>query len=90
MPVTNDAFDAIDHYTFSQPSYERLYETLKTVRESSVSVTEASDPAYYGNVYRFYDQLRNSQILWKQRADAGEDPDVLEQELWELFKTIPE
>ena len=88
MPVTTGAFEAISDYEFSQPSYARLYDTLKTVRENSISVTEPGTADYYGNVSRFYDALRAAQPRWEERSAAGEPVSTLEQECWELFSNL--
>ena len=47
MPVTNGAFDKIDDCRFKTADYEKLYATLKKIKESSEVLSEQQSPEYY-------------------------------------------
>ena len=79
MPVTNGAFDKIDDYCFKTTAYEKLYATLKKVKESSEVLSEQQSPEYYSRVYAFYDYLRNEQ---KQFMLSSALPETISEELW--------
>ena len=80
MPVTNGAFDKIDDCHFKTADYEKLYATLKKVKESSEVLSEQQSPEYYSRVYAFYDYLRNEQ---KQFILSNTPPEALAEGLWQ-------
>ena len=80
MPVTNGAFDKIDDYCFKTADYEKLYASLKKVKESSEVLSEQQSPEYYSKVYAFYDYLRNEQ---KQFILSNTPPEALAEGLWQ-------
>lgn len=80
MPVTNGAFDKIDDCRFKTADYEKLYATLKKIKESSEVLSEQQSPEYYSRVYAFYDYLRNEQ---KQFILSNTPPEALAEGLWQ-------
>ena len=80
MPVTNGAFNKIDDCRFKTADYEKLYATLKKVKESSEVLSEQQSPEYYSRVYAFYDYLRNEQ---KQFILSNTPPEALAEGLWQ-------
>ena len=80
MPVTNGAFDKIDDCRFKTADYEKLYATLKKIKESSEVLSEQQSPEYYSRVYAFYDYLRNEQ---KQFILSDTPPEALAEGLWQ-------
>ncbi len=88
MPVTQQAFDQIESYTFSSEAYRRLYTTLNTVNQTATAVREPSFAGYYGKVYTLYDTLRELQKEIPAQLSAGESTEALAGETWELFRGV--
>lgn len=88
MPVTQEAFDQIDDYTFSSEAYQRLYTTLNTVNQTAAAVREPSFAGYYGKIYSLYDSLRALQKEIPDRLAGGEAAQDIAQETYTLFRTI--
>lgn len=88
MPVTQQAFDQIESYTFSSEAYRRLYTTLNTVNQTATAVREPSFAGYYGKIYTLYDTLRELQKEVPQRLSAGETTEALAGETWEIFRGV--
>lgn len=88
MPVTREAFAQIESYEFSSEEYRRLYTTLNTVNETATAVREPSFSGYYTKIYSLYDSLRELQKELPNRLAAGETPQSLAEETWDLFRSV--
>lgn len=87
MPVRTGTFESIDleNYQFPEESYVALYTALKDAQESYTPVLEPNFTGYYDSIYTLYDGLRQMQKELPARAAAGEDVDVLAEEVWDFF-----
>ena len=88
MPVTQQAFDQIKSYPFTDPAYQNLYAALNTVNKNGTAVREPSFAGYYDKVSVLYDVLREKQREYPFRMKNGESADKLATEAWELFYSI--
>lgn len=88
MPVSTDAFDAIQDYNFTSAAYQNLYSALNTIRDKAAAVREPAFVGYYSRVYALYDALREQQGLYPARYADGESAQEMAAETWELFKSI--
>ena len=88
MPVNNGAFDAIDSHPFPNESYRELYESIKTMRETYTPFVQTTNSDFYGKVNTLYEELRQMQPSWIQRAQQGEPIDLLAEEAWDLFCAV--
>lgn len=88
MPVNNGAYDAIDSYTFVNDGYKSLYTAIRTMRNNCTAVVRPDFDGYYKKTNALYDGLRNMLPGITERADNGEDINVLKNELWEFFKSV--
>jgi len=88
MPVRRGAFDAIDSHTFPSDTYRELYRALQTVNQTCTLRQEPGGGGYYTRVTALYDALRQLQPELRTRYLAGESPDDLAEETWQLFQSI--
>lgn len=88
MPVTQEAFNQIERHSFSSEAYRRLYTTLNAVNGSATAVREPSFSGYYSRIYSLYDSLRALQKEIPVRLSAGESPQELAEQTWELFRSV--
>ena len=88
MPVRSGAFGAIDGYTFQTAAYRGLYSALQTVDKTCQLREEPGGAGYYTRVTALYSALRQLQPKLQARCLAGEDPDALAEETWQLFRSI--
>ncbi len=88
MPVTQEAFDQIEDYTFSSEAYQRLYTTLSTVNQTATAVREPSFAGYYAKIYSLYDSLRALQKEIPGRLAEAEDSQSIAQETYALFRSL--
>ncbi len=88
MPVTNEAFAAMESYEFPSESYTRLYTAMKTMLGEYTPVVRPPYDDFYDRVDVLYESLREMQPQLKIRSDNGEDADTLAAETWELFRSI--
>jgi len=89
MPVSNDAFAAIDLYqNFPDEGYASLFDAIKTMRDNYTPVVRPAFGGYYDKVNALYDGLRQMAPALRERAEKGENPDALAQETWEFFRTV--
>ena len=88
MPVRRGAFDAIDSHVFSSDAYRGLYQALQTVNKTCALREEPGGAGYYTRVNALYDALRRLQPELQARCLAGESPDALAEETWQLFQSI--
>lgn len=88
MPVRSGAFAAIESHSFPSDAYRELYAALETVDDTCSFREEPAAAGYYTKVNALYDALRKAQPELRARCLAGEDPDVLAEETWQLFQTI--
>ena len=88
MPVNNGAFAAIDSYQFTSDGHKSLYTAIKTMREDYTAVVRPTFDDFYKRVDVLYENLREMQPQFKERAAAGEDIDSLALETWEMFTSI--
>lgn len=88
MPVTHEAFEAIEDYPFPTESYARLYEAMKHMRDQYTPVVRPPYDDFYDRVDTLYTSIRQIQPQLKERSDHGEDPALLAEEIWELFRSI--
>lgn len=88
MPVSNDAFDAIDSYDFSSEGYASLFDSIKTMREAYISAARPQDMRLFRNANIFCEKLRLLRSEFADRIASGENPEVLAEETWTLFCSI--
>lgn len=88
MPVSNDAFAAIDGYDFPDSGHESLYNAIRTMRQDYIPVVRPDFDGYYDMTNALYDGLRQMQPDLRARSDSGESADLLAEETWELFRSI--
>ena len=88
MPVNNGAFDAIDGYSFPSESYQELYAAIKTMRDTYTPFVQTADDDFYDKANALYEDLRQMQPSWHQRAQQGERIDALAEETWDLFRSV--
>lgn len=88
MPVSIDAFAAIQDYSFTSTAYQNLYTALKAVQETATAVREPAFAGYYNRIYGLYDALREQQKHYPARYAGGESASELVLETWELFQSI--
>lgn len=88
MPVSKDAFAAIEDYDFTSTAYKNLYTALKTVHDTATAVREPAFAGYYTRIYALYDALREQQKHYPTRYAAGENAAELVLETWELFRNV--
>ena len=86
MPVRNDAYKALESYSFPKESYKELYSALTEVRNTQTFLREPSFVGYYDKVNKLYDELRRVQTTMPERVKNGESAEKLANELWELFR----
>ena len=87
MPVRNDAYKALESYSFPKKSYKELYSALTEIRNTQTFLREPSFVGYYDKVNALYDELRRAQTTMPERVKNGESADALAGELWELFRS---
>lgn len=85
IPVTDEAFDAIDRYQFQDASYRTVYDAILTVKKSRRFVPLPSESGYIEKTNQLYDILRSEQSSLTASYLAGADPDALESGTWEQF-----
>ena len=85
MPVRNDAYKALESYSFPKESYETLYSALTEIRNTQTFLREPSFPGYYDKVNALYAKLRTAQETMPGRIKNGESAEALAGEIWELF-----
>lgn len=88
MPVNNGAFDAIDSYSFPSESYQELYAAIKTMRDTYTPFVQTTGSNFYSKANALYEELRQMQPSWHQRAQQGESTDILTAETWDLFCSV--
>lgn len=88
MPVNNGAFDAIESYSFPSESYQELYAAIKTMRDTYTPFVQTADDDFYDKANALYEDLRQMQPSWHQRAQQGERIDALAEETWDLFRSV--
>jgi len=88
MPVNNDAFEAIEGYTFPDEGYASLFEAIKIMRDGYTPVVRPSFGGYYDKVNALYDGLRRMAPDLRARADSGADIEMLAEETWALFYSV--
>ena len=86
MPVRNDAYKALESYSFPKESYKELYSALTEIRNTQTFLREPSFVGYYNKVNTLYDELRRAQTTMPERVKNGESAEKLANELWELFR----
>ena len=86
MPVRNDAYKALESYSFPKESYKELYSALTEIKNTQTFLREPNFVGYYNKVNTLYDELRRAQTTMPERVKNGESPEKLANELWELFR----
>ena len=87
MPVRNDAYKALESYSFTKESYKELYSALTEIRNTQTFLREPSFVGYYNKVNTLFAELRRAQTTMPERVKNGESADALAGELWELFSS---
>lgn len=85
FPVTEEAFESIDSYSFQDPSYRSVYNAIRTVKNTCRFVPLPSDSGFIEKTNRLYDRLRAEQSSLAGQYRDGADPAVLETETWKQF-----
>ena len=88
MPVSNDAFDAIEGYEFPDEGYASLFAAIKTMRDGYTPVVRPAFGGYYDKVDALYEGLRQMQGELSKRSDNGESADTLAKEIWDFFCSV--
>jgi len=88
MPVASGAFEAIDSYTFEDPSYSELFGVVKTMIDGYTPVVRPDMEGFYDKTKALYDGMRELCPTLAERYGNGEDIGVLTDELWELFCSV--
>lgn len=88
MPVSNDAFAAIDSYEFPDAGTASLYAAIHTMRKEYTPVVRPDHDGYYDKVDALYAGLREKQTTFRQRLDNGEALADLTEEIWALFCSL--
>jgi len=88
MPVNNDAFTAIDNYTFPNDGYASLFNAIKIMREGYTPVVRPAFGGYYDKVDALYAGLRQMLPELRERSDKGESADLLAKETWDFFCSV--
>ena len=89
MPVSNDAFKAIENYNnFPSEGYQSLYDAINTMREEYTPVVRPTFGGYYDKINALYDGLRNMLPEFSSRVNAGENAETLAEETWKFFCSI--
>ena len=86
MPLRNDAYKALESYSFPKESYKELYSALTEIRNTQTFLREPNFEGYYYKLNTLYDELRRAQTTMPERVKNGESAEKLANELWELFR----
>ncbi len=87
MPVRNDAYNALESYSFPKESYRELYSALTEIRNTQTFLREPNFAGYYDKVNALYAKIRKEQATMPVQIKNGESADTLANTLWELFCT---
>lgn len=88
MPVNNEAFDAIEAYTFENDGYASLYSAIHTMGEEYTPVVRPDFDNFYESIDVLYAGLREMQPELQFRANSGEDIETLAEETWTFFQSV--
>lgn len=88
MPVNNEAFDAIESYTFENDGYASLYAAIRTMKENYTPVVRPDFDNFYESTNILYTGLREMQPNLQSRANKGEDIEALAKETWNFFQSV--
>ncbi len=88
MPVTDGAFDAIEHYSFEDEGYANLYRTIRTMHADYIPVVRPDFDGFYDKTNALYAGIREMQPALIERNKNGESAEALAEELWVLFCSI--
>lgn len=88
MPVCNSSFASITDYDFPDNEHETLYQVLDHMHKNYSALSEPNAADYYDKVTLLYNQIREMQPVWIERAANGEDINVLMEEAWTIFSSI--
>ena len=88
MPVTDEAFDAIDDYTFTDPAYENLFGAVRTMYENCIPVVRPDLDGFYDKTDALYGWLRDNQPSFPRRLANGESLERLTGEIWAFFSSV--
>ncbi len=85
MPVTNDAFEKIEAYTFTDAAYQSLYTAIRTMHDEYTPVVRPDFAGFYDKTNELYAGIREMQPALVERFKNGEQIDALTEVLWEFF-----
>lgn len=88
MPVNIDAFASIENHNFLNEGYASLYEAIRVMLTEYTPVVRPTFGGFYDKTDALYNGLREMQGSLRQRADNGEDLEILKKETWDFFKSI--
>lgn len=88
MPVCSDAYKEIESYDYPSTAYQSLFTAIQTMHEHYTAVSRPDIEGFYAKTDILYEGLGQMQSALKERADNGEDVQVLAEETWEFFKSI--
>ncbi len=88
MPVCSDAYKEIESYDYPSSAYQSLFTAIQTMHERYTAVSRPDIEGFYAKTDILYEGLGQMQSALKERADNGEDVQVLAEETWEFFKSI--
>lgn len=85
IPVTEEAFDAIDTWHFQDSSYRAVFNAVLTVKKMCRFVPLPSESGYIEKTNQLYDILRSEQSALTSLYEAESAPDALESKTWDQF-----
>lgn len=88
MPVSKNAQNTINDFSFEKASYQSLYNALGSIISDATLVKEPSITGYYNKVNNFYNALRAFQKQVNERRNNGESAEALAEETWEMLKSL--
>jgi len=88
MPVTNEAFDAIEYFDFDNKNAESLYKAIRTMHNTCSPVVRPDFAGFYDKTDALYEGLRRMQPALIERSRNGENTDILTAEIWDFFCSI--
>jgi len=88
MPVNNQAFDAVEDYTFPDEGYASLYQAIRIMHDEYTPVVRPAFDGYYDKIDILYDGLRQLLPSLKLQAADGENVENLALQTWDFFRSI--
>ena len=88
MPVSNEAFEAIDTYDFPDEVTANLYGAIQVMREEYTAVVRPTFGGFNDRTDTLYEWLRQTTPQLRDHAANGESAESLAKETWDFFCSI--